>query len=47
MATVALETTSGGIEASLTFDPEFENPVDFQRAGWQAILDNFKRNKEA
>lgn len=25
-----------------TFDPETENPVDMQQAGWQAILDNFK-----
>lgn len=24
------------------FDPENQNPVDFQRDGWQAILDNFK-----
>ncbi|WP_159634650.1 SRPBCC domain-containing protein [Erysipelothrix anatis] len=24
-----------------TFDPEATNPVAFQQAGWQAILDNF------
>lgn len=30
-----------------TFDAESENPVDMQRAGWQAILDNFKRYTEA
>jgi uncharacterized protein YndB with AHSA1/START domain len=29
-----------------TFDPENMNPVDFQRAGWQAILDNFKKYAE-
>ena len=29
-----------------TFDPEEENPVDMQRAGWQAILDNFKKYTE-
>jgi len=28
------------------FDPETENPVDLQKAGWQAILDNFKRYVE-
>ncbi len=26
-----------------TFDPENINPVEMQRAGWQAILDNFKK----
>lgn len=29
-----------------TFDAESTHPVDFQRAGWQAILDNFKRYTE-
>jgi uncharacterized protein YndB with AHSA1/START domain len=29
-----------------TFDAEAENPVDMQRAGWQAILDNFKKHTE-
>lgn len=28
------------------FDPESTNPVDFQQAGWQAILDSFKRYTE-
>jgi uncharacterized protein YndB with AHSA1/START domain len=28
------------------FDPETENPEEMQRAGWQAILDNFKRYVE-
>ena len=27
---------------TVTFDAEDENVIDFQRAGWQAILDNFK-----
>ncbi len=26
---------------SIAFDTESENPVDLQRQGWQAILDNF------
>jgi len=26
-----------------TFDAETENPIDMQRAGWQAIMDNYKR----
>ncbi|MDF2836884.1 MAG: polyketide cyclase [Paenibacillus sp.] len=29
------------------FDPESENPVEFQKAGWQAIMDSFKRYTEA
>lgn len=29
-----------------TFDPENENPEEMQRAGWQAILDNFKKYVE-
>lgn len=30
-----------------TFDPESQNPVDMQRAGWQAILDNFRKYTES
>ena len=30
-----------------TFDPENTHPLDMQRAGWQAILDNFKKYVEA
>lgn len=30
-----------------TFDPENMNPVEMQKAGWQAILDNFKKYCEA
>jgi uncharacterized protein YndB with AHSA1/START domain len=29
-----------------TFDAETENPVDMQRAGWQAILDNYRMHTE-
>ena len=29
-----------------TFDPEPQNPVEMQRSGWQAILDNFKKYAE-
>ncbi len=40
------------VEANLThvietFDPENQNPPEFQKAGWQAILDNFKKYVEA
>jgi uncharacterized protein YndB with AHSA1/START domain len=30
-----------------TFDAEDQNPVEMQRGGWQAILDNFKKYTEA
>lgn len=30
-----------------TFDPENQNPPEMQQAGWQAILDNFKKYTEA
>lgn len=30
-----------------TFDTESTNPVEMQRQGWQAILDNFARRVEA
>lgn len=29
------------------FDPESVNPIDMQKAGWQAILNNFKKYTEA
>jgi uncharacterized protein YndB with AHSA1/START domain len=32
---------------SETFDAENQNPVEMQQAGWQAILDNFKRYAES
>lgn len=28
------------------FDAESQNPVEMQRSGWQAILDNFKKHVE-
>lgn len=35
-----------GVKITQTFDPESENPEEMQRAGWQAILDNFKKHVE-
>ena len=29
------------------FDAETENPIEMQKGGWQAILDNFKKYTEA
>lgn len=47
-----VETTFEDIAGTATkvttvFDPETENPPEFQRAGWQAILDNYKRYSES
>lgn len=37
----------GATKVVETFDPEAENPVELQKAGWQMILDNFKKYVEA
>jgi len=36
----------GSTEVKVTFDPEKENPIEMQRDGWQAILNNFKKFTE-
>lgn len=36
----------GGTRITESFDAETENPVEMQQAGWQAILDRFKRHAE-
>jgi len=33
-------------EVIVTFDAETSNPVEMQKNGWQAILDNFKKYAE-
>jgi uncharacterized protein YndB with AHSA1/START domain len=35
-----------GVAVRVIFDPEKEHPVEMQRGGWQAILDNFKKHVE-
>lgn len=34
------------VQVTETFDPENENSTEMQRAGWQAILENFKKYTE-
>ncbi|PJZ70958.1 activator of HSP90 ATPase [Leptospira perolatii] len=46
-ATVNFENKDHKILVTVSFDPESENPVEMQRGGWQAILDNFKKYTEA
>jgi uncharacterized protein YndB with AHSA1/START domain len=43
--TVITTFEQNGEEVIITtvFDPEDQNPVDMQQAGWQAILDNYAR----
>lgn len=36
-----------GVRVIERFDAETENPVEMQRAGWQAILNNFKKYVES
>lgn len=44
---VVFEVGEEKVRVVETFDTEDENPVEMQRAGWQAILDNFKRYVES
>lgn len=45
-ADVVFETSGKHTKVTVTFDPESQNPVDLQRDGWQAILNNFKEYVE-
>jgi uncharacterized protein YndB with AHSA1/START domain len=38
---------NGKVHVKETFDAETENSPELQKAGWQAILDNFSRHVEA
>ena len=40
-------TGQDGVTVRETFDAETTHPVEYQRGGWQAILDNFKKHVEA
>ena len=39
-----LSAEGAGTRVTTTFDAEAENPVEMQRDGWQAILDNYARH---
>ncbi len=43
---VKFNPISNQTEVIVTFDAENENPIERQRAGWQAILNNFKNYTE-
>ena len=45
-ATVIFSSAGNTTKVTETFEAENENPVEMQRGGWQAILDNFKKYVE-
>lgn len=45
-ATNNFENLGDNTKVTIIFDAENENSVDMQRAGWQAILNNFKKYVE-
>jgi uncharacterized protein YndB with AHSA1/START domain len=42
-ASVEFVPGANGVTVRVTFDPESDNPIEQQRQGWQAILDNFAK----
>lgn len=44
---VAFSDINGKTKVTETFEAEDTNPVEMQRGGWQAILDNFKKYTES
>lgn len=44
--TVVFQKNSNQTEVAVTFDPETEHPIEVQKNGWQAILNNFKQYVE-
>ena len=47
IGTVEFNTGVQGVTVRVTFDAENQHPVEQQRQGWQAILDNFARHVDA
>ena len=45
-ATVKFNRLGNRTEIVIVFDPETENPIEMQKGGWQAILDNFRKYVE-
>jgi uncharacterized protein YndB with AHSA1/START domain len=40
---VAFNDNNTSTEVIISFDPETEHPIELQKNGWQAILNNFKK----
>jgi uncharacterized protein YndB with AHSA1/START domain len=45
-ATIKFNDLNGETEVIVSFDPEDQNPIEMQEAGWQSILNNFKAYTE-
>lgn len=45
-AKVDFQQDGNSTSVKITFDPETENPIELQQAGWQVILNNFKNYTE-
>jgi uncharacterized protein YndB with AHSA1/START domain len=45
-ARTTFEPAGAGTKVTTVFDAEGQNPIEMQRNGWQAILDNFRRHVE-
>jgi uncharacterized protein YndB with AHSA1/START domain len=46
VAKVDFHQNNDSTSVKITFDPETENRVELQKAGWQLILNNFKKYVE-
>jgi uncharacterized protein YndB with AHSA1/START domain len=44
---ITFTEVADGIKVTETFDAETVNPLEKQRNGWQAIMDNFKKYTES
>lgn len=47
VASIRFQEQANAVRVTVEFDAETENPVEMQREGWQAILNNFKRHVES
>ena len=47
VVSTSFEDQGGSTKITTVFDAESENPIEMQRDGWQAILNNFKKYAEA
>lgn len=46
-AVIVFEEMGNSTHLMVTFDPENINPIEMQKGGWQAILENFKKYTES
>ena len=44
--TILFEPLKDAVKVTTTFEAENQNPLDMQKAGWQSILNNFKKYTE-